>query len=430
MSSRWRWAFKQLSRRLWVRAALIGLLGVVAALMGIIFGPMIPDTITVQIGSDSVGSILNILASSMLAVTTFSLSVMTSAYSAASNSTTPRATLLLIEDSTTQNALSTFIGSFLFGIVGLIVLKAGGYAENGRFVLFLVTIGVIGLIIISLLRWIDHLTRLGRVSETTQEVEDAAERALLDRLQNPYLGGNKLTDPENVPADAIAFSCGLVGYIQHIDAGMLSALAERYDANIYLAINPGAFAYPQTVLAWVVTNTPEVTIPESALRKAFSFSSVRSFDQDPRFGLIVLGEIASRALSAAINDPGTAIDVAGRTIRLLALWANEAEDDVPIKYPNLHVSPLRTSDLLEDCIAPFARYGAANVEVQVRLLKGLFALSQLGNEEFRAAIKDYVQLCLGQVKAANLTEVNFLRVKRASEGNELYLANSTGSGAG
>lgn len=422
MSSRWRWAFTQLSRRLWVRAGLIGLLGAVAALVGIISEPIIPDTLTVQIGADSVGSILNILASSMLAVTTFSLSVMTSAYSAASNSTTPRATLLLIEDSTTQNALSTFIGSFLFSIVGLIVLKAGGYEDAGRFVLFLVTIGVIGLIVISLLRWIDHLTRLGRVSETTQEVEDATARALLERLQNPYLGGQKLTDLQNIPADAVALTSDLVGYIQHIDPGMLSALAERYDANIYLALNPGAFAYPQTVLAWVVTSSADVTIPKPALRKAFSFSNVRGFDQDPRFGLVVLSEIASRALSAAINDPGTAIDVVGRTIRLLALWADRAEDEEPVKYPLLHVPPLRASDLLEDCVAPFARYGASNVEVQVRLQKGLFALSRLGDEEFRAAIKDYAQLCLEQVKAANLTEVNFLRVKRASEGNELHLS--------
>lgn len=423
MSSRWRWAFKQLTRRLWLRAALIGLLGIVAALIGIVADPIIPDTLTVRIGADSVGSILNILASSMLAVTTFSLSVMTSAYSAASNSTTPRATSLLIEDSTAQNALSTFIGSFLFSVVGLIVLKAGGYADNGRFVLFLVTIGVIGLIVISLLRWIDHLTRLGRVGETTQEVEDAAARALLTRLQNPYLGGLRLNDlQKDVPAGAVPLISEVVGYIQHVDPGLLFALAERYDADIYLALNPGSFAYPRTVLAWVMTSSPDVTIPPASLRRAFSFSSERSFDQDPRFGMIVLGEIASRALSAAINDPGTAIDIVSRTIRLLSLWAKGAECVEEAKYPRLHVPALRTTDLLEDCVAPFARYGAACVEVQVRLQKGLHTLSYLGNDEFRAAIKDYAALCLGQVKASDLTEVNFLRIKRAAEGSDLYLS--------
>ena len=46
----------------------------------------------------------------------------------------------------------------------------------------------------------------------------------------------------------------------------------------------------------------------------------READLRPRpvFGLCVLAENASRALSPAVNDPGTAIDVIGRGVRLLA----------------------------------------------------------------------------------------------------------------
>lgn len=422
MSSRWRWVLMQMTRRLWLRAALIGLLGIVAALVAVIAAPVIPNTLTVRIGADSVGSILNILASSMLAVTTFSLSVMTSAYSAASGSTTPRATSLLIEDSTTQNALSTFIGSFLFSIVGLIVLNVGGYAEDGRFVLFLVTIGVIVLIVVALLRWIDHLTRLGRVGETSQEVENAAHEALLTRLQNPYLGGQRLDNLQtDIPTAALPLTANITGYIQHIDLGLLSALAERYDAQIYLLSPPGTFAYPNTVLARVLTSAPDITIPDASLLKAFSTSTVRSFDQDPRFGMIVLSEIASRALSSAINDPGTAIDIVGRTMRLLALWSQGAALHKTVKYQNLYVPPLQTVDLLEDSVAPFMRYGASAVEVQVRLLKGLYALSLMGDDEFRSAIKDYAKTCLNRVRDAGLPNDEFLRVQNAYEGKEAHL---------
>ena len=41
-----------------------------------------------------------------------------------------------MEDRTAQNVLSTFIGSFLFSIVGIVVLKAGAYGDRGRVVLF------------------------------------------------------------------------------------------------------------------------------------------------------------------------------------------------------------------------------------------------------------------------------------------------------
>ena len=47
---------------------------------------------------------------------------MISAFSGAAAGTTPRATQLLVDDPTSQNALSTFLGSFVFSIVGIIAL--------------------------------------------------------------------------------------------------------------------------------------------------------------------------------------------------------------------------------------------------------------------------------------------------------------------
>lgn len=164
--SRWQWLLTRLTRQLWFRATLIGALGIAAGLAALT-EHLLPWDLPTTIGADAVDGILNIIASSMLAVTTFSLSVMTSAYS----NVTPRAIKLLIEDRLTQNVLSSFIGSFLFSIVGIVVLKTGAYGDSGRFVLFIVTIAVIALVVVSLLRWIDHLTRLGRVGETTERVE-------------------------------------------------------------------------------------------------------------------------------------------------------------------------------------------------------------------------------------------------------------------
>lgn len=55
---------------------------------------------------------------------------MTPAYGSATNTVTPRAILLLIQGSVTQNALSTFVGSFLFSMVALVVLKVGVYGPQ------------------------------------------------------------------------------------------------------------------------------------------------------------------------------------------------------------------------------------------------------------------------------------------------------------
>src|SRR3546814_11118117 len=107
----------------------------------------------------------------MLAVTTFSLSTMVTAYGAASTGATPRATTLVIEDTTTQNALATFIGSFLFSLVGIIALSPGASGVPGRVLLFAVTICVVILIVYMLLLCIHNLSKLVRVGEMIDVVE-------------------------------------------------------------------------------------------------------------------------------------------------------------------------------------------------------------------------------------------------------------------
>ncbi|KGT35882.1 hypothetical protein HC02_00590, partial [Vibrio parahaemolyticus] len=140
--SKWQWLLKQMTRKLWVRTSLFALLAVVTALISIVLNKFITLPPTINVSNELLNNILNILATSMLAVTTFSLNIMVSAYSAASAGVTPRATKLLMEDSTTQNALATFLGSFLFSLVGIIALGIGAYHEQAQIYLFIVTMVV------------------------------------------------------------------------------------------------------------------------------------------------------------------------------------------------------------------------------------------------------------------------------------------------
>jgi len=413
---KWRWLMAQLTRRLWIRATLLGALGILAAILAAMVERYIPWTIPGRIGADAVDSLLSIIASSMLAVTTFSLSIMVSAYSSATSNVTPRATKLLVEDQPTQTVLATFIGSFLFSIVGLIVLKTGAYGARGRVVLFVITIAVIALVIVSLLRWIDHLTRLGRVGETTDRVEEATRQALEARLREPCLGGRPLHGPlDDPPGDAIAITAEVIGYVQHIDMPALSQLSEASDADVYVKALPGKFVYPHAPIAWITKPGNEIDIDmlRKAVCNAFSIDDERSFDQDPRFGLAVMSEIASRALSPAMNDPGTAIDVIGRTTRLLSIWANGPDGDPKDepKYPRVHVPPLDSADLLEDGFMAIARDGSGLIEVQLRLQKSLLALSRMGNDALRIAALFQSRMALDRAEAAMTLEADKARLR-------------------
>jgi uncharacterized membrane protein len=435
--ARWQWILLQFIRKLWVRATLIGALGVFAAVAAAVAERYLPWRFSGSIGADAVDSILTIMASSMLAVTTFSLSIMTSAYGSATNTVTPRATILLIQDSVTQNALSTFVGSFLFSMVALVVLKVGAYGPQGRSVLFMMTIVVIILVVIALLRWINHLTLLGRVGETTDRVEQATQAAIDARLDEPFLGGVELQDPiTDIPGGAEPLYAGVTGYVQYVDMGALDAQGERTGRDVFVLAIPGMFVYPNSVIAHIgpPASNDGATADELAerIRDAIRIGTRRSYDQDPRFGVVVLSEVAIRALSPAVNDPGTAIDVIGRQARLLSNWAEgpRLEKDAEPRFKRVHVVALTSQDLFDDAFRVIARDGAAFVEIQLRLQKTFRALVEMGDDAFREAARQQSRLALARAEDAMALEDDKILVRTVAESAALRLAHAFPASAG
>lgn len=414
MTSRWIWLFSQVARRIWFRATLFSLLAVATALVAIWASPYIPSDLSTKIGADAVDNILGIVASSMLTVTTFSLSTMVSAYAAATNNVSPRATRLVMEDSTTQNVLATFIGSFLFSLVGIVALSTGAYGERGRVILFVVTIVVIILIVMTLLRWIDHLSRLGRVTETTERVEAATIEAMRARHRQPHMQCSALLpDNANVPRHAKAIVSPLIGYVQHLDVGALSAVAEKSKTKIFVLSIPGAFVEPTQPIAWTEGTMSEDD--EASIRSAFTIGDTRSFDQDPRFGASVLAEIASRALSPAVNDPGTAIDIIGRAMRVLAVWNEPVDENADISYPLVYIPPLALSDVFDDLFTPISRDGAGIVEIGLRLQKAFRSLVAFDDGRFAESASHHSSLALSRAENALSLEYDKNSVRAAAK---------------
>lgn len=413
MMPRWRWLLTLLARQLWLRVSVMALLGVATAAAGIVFAPYVPDAWTIKIGAQAIDGILNVLASSMLAVTVFSVSTMVAAYGAATNNVTPRATRLLMEDNTSQNVLGTFIGSFLFSLVGIIALSTGLYGSQGRAILLVVTIGLIALIAITILRWIDYLARFGRLGETIQRVEEATWKAMKARRAHPYLGGRPIDG--GAPKGAWPVFAKAVGYVQHIDVPALEDSAERSGVQVFVTALPGVFADPARPVA-LVSGAEDETIGE-AVAKAFTTGAERTFDQDPNFGLCVLAEIASRALSPAVNDPGTAIDVVGRAVRLLAQWGrfDVSKIDAKVTCPRVWVPSVEVDDMFDDVFAPIARDGAGLVEVQLRLQKAFAALAAADRVAFGDAARRHSAMALKRAEGALLLEQERQAVRAVAE---------------
>jgi uncharacterized membrane protein len=374
---------RRIARSLWFTPAAYAVLAVVVLLLAPAAGLLLPDEFNELIGLDGVDDLLDVLANTLLAVAIFSLGIMVSSLQAAASAATPRARPLLMQDRTAQNAISVFIGGFIFAIVGTVGLATSYFGAPARAILFMTTCLVILSVIYALLRWIGRLSNLGDVSEVIDLLEDAADAAFAELARRPLLGGIALDAmPEHgVPLRACEF-----GFVQAIDDQLFAALSSEQDVDFYLGVRPGTYVDSTTILL----KTSRALDDESArsVRKAFVIGGERTFEADPRYCLIVLSETASKALSAGINDPGTAIDVLGTALRVLAKWSSAARETVAsVTCPRLHVPPVSVEEMVGDAFRWIARDGTGQLEVQIRLQKALQSLAAHDPAQFGEAAR-------------------------------------------
>lgn len=396
--SKFYFLFKELMSEIWIRLTAFSLLAILTALAAIVLKPFIPEQWIWSLGSQSVEPILNIIASSMLAVSTFSLGIMANAMNGAAQSTTPRATQLLLRDRTSQNVLTTFLGSFIFALVGIIALHMGVYDQGGRVILLAMTLLILVIIFTSFIRWIDLLRVFGRIPDTLNRVEKTTLSTLESWQADPHLGCNPYREDELKTANWTPIYAEQPQFVQYADLKALDEYAEKKDARIFLTAQPGAFACPTLPLAWWSSSLTDEEADK--VRRMFHLANERTFAQDPELGFIVLAETATRALSQAINDPGTAVDCLNRGLRIL-LQFKPQELDAP-KYEHLWIAPVPLDNIMSTLFIPMMRDGSFIFDIQRTIVHCMENLNAANKDLFGEPLQPLVKKHLSYLQNGKL----------------------------
>ena len=375
--SRLRYALARLGEQLWVGPAVYTLLAVLAIALAVLSDRVPVPWHLPDITTETLRALLNVLATTLLGIATFAVASLVAAYASASTTATPRAFVLVVADNMSRRALSVFVAAWIFSIVGLVTVRVLSFGKTGHLVLFVMIIAVVAWLVLTFVAWVDSIARLGRMGDTI----DKLDKATLAALRHWGPGGRMGAGAAPEPADAIPIFAAEVagrgaapeariGHVQHIDLVPLQAWAGSARAQVWLRAVPGAFVPPHRPLAMVAFDpgtAPDLDAARAAMRRAVVIGIDRSFTQDPRFGLIALSEIASRALSPGINDPGTAIDVIRRLTRIFLIWGEIRGSTAVPDHDRVHLPALDPVDLMEDGFLGIERDGAGMVEVGVWL---------------------------------------------------------------
>lgn len=142
--------WSRLTRHLWFFPTLWSVLAVCAFVFATLINEVVPGYWMPDVGEETLNGMLKVIASTMLGISTFSLSILYSAFTFASSNATARATELIIDDTRAHEAISSFIAAFIFSQV--VNTAMGYYGPSERVVLLLETIGVPALVVFALLR--------------------------------------------------------------------------------------------------------------------------------------------------------------------------------------------------------------------------------------------------------------------------------------
>jgi uncharacterized membrane protein len=372
---------------LWIRPTILSLTAIGWVGLSYFADSLLPMAWKVNIEKSTLINLFSILASTMLTVATFSVSAVATAFGSVATSASPRATAIVMSDSGIQSTLAAFLGSFIYAVVSITALSALNFGAPGRFMLFLGFVLLVGWVLMSFVRWVDRVSRLGKLADTLQRLTVAARAAFAEPETAGLLGGRGLEERAR-PEQATVLHADRFGYVQYLDMEKLQTIAEELDGEIWLEVRPGSLLTKNAPIGSLqFAKTPEEADLKRVL-KCISAGHNRDYKTDPRFALILFAEVADRALSPAVNDPGTAINVISIQLELFHTWAENArsksEPDGP-KFSRIFVPEITAEDLLADAFTGIARDGAGMIEVGLRLQKALRALTLMNDDRLTAA---------------------------------------------
>lgn len=311
-------------------------------------------------------SVLGALAGAMFTFIVFVCSSLLLVVQLASAQLSPRVIATMFRDPVTKLTLAVFVFTFTFVLsamtrigtsVPLLVTQVAAYGCAASIGVFLYLI--------------DHVSKMLRPSGALHAVASLGHQ-VIDEVYPQSLNESPPApaEPARLLDQSLArkIPCPRDGVVLAFDVQGLVALGERYDCLIELLPQVGNFMAAGYPLFRVVGGA---NLPDEALRQCIALGMERTMEQDPTLAFRLIVDIASKALSPAINDPTTAVIAIDRIQHLLRHVGGRRLDDERVRDSQGQVRLMyRTPDwhdFVTLAVTEIRHFGGASIQVARRL---------------------------------------------------------------
>ena len=320
--------------------------------------------------------ILSSIATSVMTVVSIVFSILLMTLTLTSMQYSPRILVAFARDRVTQQTLGIFLGTFCYCLAAL--PGARSLPHPTAPVITMVGAMTLALACVAwLLFFIQHISQAISVNHIVHNIAMETELVIDELMPRPARPGSHSSPAELEPQTGEAPVLSRIsGYVRFVDSKRLLELAKTAWRPEFASLRrPGHFV-PESV-ALLTAHKAEKLTPalSAALREAFQIGPTRTLQQDIEFGILMIVDIALKAISPAVNDPSTAISCVDQLSRILIRFASrEPPQSLTYDPPGVvrvSIPWLGFDRLVEAAFEQIRMYSKTDVAVSLRMLRAL-----------------------------------------------------------
>jgi len=335
------------------------------------------------LSASSAQAYLSAAASGMMALTgiVFSIAFVMVQFSAIAYS--PRLVIWLARDRILFHSLGIFTATFVYALSTLAWIDRNGTGAVPPLSCLIVA-AMLMMSVILFARLVQRLTDL-QITNVLHMIGDKGRDVIGEVSQ--MLDWRLVVEPKPIeplsartrlgPVTQILRYTGKPRSIVRFDIDALQRQASEVDATIVMRCAVGDTVVDDASLLCV--HGGKDRLPERALRRAIELGAARTFEQDPKYAIRLLVDIAIRALSPAINDPTTAVQAIDQIEDLLRRLGRHALDTGYVAdasgVPRVIVPMPTWEDYLTLAFDEIRQFGAGSIQVMRRMRSALVAVA-------------------------------------------------------
>jgi uncharacterized membrane protein len=302
---------------LFLRPALVMLGGILLAVVATALDDRLGHDadlpLTLAMSSNAATWLLATVAGAMITTVGVVFSLTVVSLQLASDQFSPRVMRWFIRDRLSQGVIGLLVGTFFYCV--LVLPNVSGEATDPAPRLSLTVAVVLTLVtVVGIILHLDHLAHGLQVGNVVRRIAEEGQGVVAAVARVPE--GLRPLDAagHQPPPEAAVVRSTRSGWVSQVDAPQLLS-AVPGDTTVRLETRVGAFIHDgePLLLVWPPPGGRSVR----ALAEAVEVSETRTMLQDMDFAVRQLVDIGLRALSPAVNDPTTAVEVVLRLGSLL-----------------------------------------------------------------------------------------------------------------